>query len=840
MSKSSGSRMTIINGRNALLNFSLKSMAVFSIAALLNSYSMTALLLAFGLVGVSDVAADIGLVQSATLAMFYAFSANARNLILGDTSGSMVPRLLWARLLLIAPLALGAYILSVELAGAPVVLAVVLIIRRICEWIGEIGLAQHELMGQPKFAMHSSLVECLAFSIAVLLPVIFHWSLAASAVPWALTPLIAVRGIKPPPLGGLDLAFVRTFIPHLGSTTIIGTSTYVFRLSISLLVSKAVAGDLFTAFAVGGLIPTIYGQALAPTITRHSGKSGLSWQLLFVSTGILLASISLIILMFLQPRCLAEWGKTPDFWLAASASIGGGAFMILALALRTQLIQNPKNGHSVLGADMMANILISTSVPFIFFTMGASSFVWLYVFSSLMNLVFVVGVGRTLKESRGSLGASLWGISFLLLMPVFFQIDGGLFRDSAFIFDSERSILRLPIPISVLGLFGGIALLANFSSALRTLTTLYFTALLLVASSLLSVHGNQSLQGAKLILLAQFLFPMFGLVLGQMYGGVLTVAIFEKAALFTLMLLIPGQLVASWIQKYTVLIPQFFFFSIYQHLQYVPSIVVALAFIVVSALFGTTRKWNLALDLLVVLLGIYIVASHSFLAIASLPIGLITLRLVQNNQTGIWIKSFLAISVMLLAMFTYGAIEKIGWENRVTHKGPTMSLLQEQILIEKYKYRQESKKDSPIPVSLSARLEEWCYHTRGATKSMWVFVFGQDSPPDRKIHTSAHNYWLDMLYNFGALSLTPLLILLLWTMSVLWKWRSIVIESPLLLGLAMATVYLVLIENMFKVGMRQPYPGIITFFIWGLLIARIEGLGFEKSMASKRHESSDF
>ena len=26
---------------------------------------------------------------------------------------------------------------------------------------------------------------------------------------------------------------------------------------------------------------------------------------------------------------------------------------------------------------------------------------------------------------------------------------------------------------------------------------------------------------------------------------------------------------------------------------------------------------------------------------------------------------------------------------------------------------------------------------------------------------------------------------------------------------------------MLKVGMRQPYPGIITFFIWGLLIARL-------------------
>lgn len=832
--------MTSNSARNTVSSPLLKSLLIFPTAALLNSFSMTALLLVFGLAGVSNVAADIGLVQSATLALFYAFSANARNLILGDTSGSTAPRLLWARILLIAPLSLVAYFLSVELAAVPAALAVILIIRRICEWIGEIGLAEHERNGQTKFAMHSSMLECLMFLLAVLLPLFFHWNLAASAAPWALVPLVAVRGTKLALLGSLNLANFRSFIPHLGSTAIIGTSTYVLRISIALLVGKAVAGDLFTAFALGGLIPTIYGQALAPTLARQSGKSGLSWQLLSISAGMLLASLSLTIWVLSQPRCLAEWGRTPAFWLATSASIGGGAFMILALALRTQLIQKSKNNHIILGPDMMANILISISVPFIYFIMGPNSFAWLYVLSSLLNLGFIIGVGRTDKVSRGSITTALWGIAFLLIMPLFFQIDGGLFRDSAFVFDSEKRLLRLPIPISVLGLFGGIALLGNYVSALRALTTIFFTALFFIASSLLSGRGNHDFEGAKLILLAQFLLPMFGLVLGQMYGGTLGVPIFEKAAFFTLMLLIPGQLVAAWIEKHTVLIPQFFFFSIYQHLQYVPGIVVALTFIVVSAFSGVTRKGNLALYLLVVFLGIYMIASHSFLAIASLVIGLIILRFFQHNPTSNWIKPFFAFSVMLLAMFAYGAIEKIGWENRGTHKGPTMSPIQNQILTEKYKYRTEHSKDSAIPVSLSARLEEWCYHTRGATKSMWVFVFGQDSPPDRKIHASAHNYWLDMLYNFGALSLTPLLVLLLWTLRVLWKWRSIVIESPLLLGLAMATVYLVLIENMFKVGMRQPYPGIITFFIWGLLIARIEGLAIKKSMASIRHESSDF
>jgi hypothetical protein len=30
---------------------------------------------------------------------------------------------------------------------------------------------------------------------------------------------------------------------------------------------------------------------------------------------------------------------------------------------------------------------------------------------------------------------------------------------------------------------------------------------------------------------------------------------------------------------------------------------------------------------------------------------------------------------------------------------------------------------------------------------------------------------------------------------------------------------MVIVDNSFKVGMRQPYPGILTFFLWVLLLA---------------------
>ena len=65
------------------------SWVIFPLAFLLNTFSMAAMLLLVGMFGRSEIAADIGLVQGATLALFYALSGNARNLILADADADV-------------------------------------------------------------------------------------------------------------------------------------------------------------------------------------------------------------------------------------------------------------------------------------------------------------------------------------------------------------------------------------------------------------------------------------------------------------------------------------------------------------------------------------------------------------------------------------------------------------------------------------------------------------------------------------------------------------------------------------------------------------------------------
>lgn len=797
---------------------SRRALLVFPMAALLNSFSMTALLLLFGIAGQSEIAANIGLVQGATLALFYAFSANARNLILADSTGSAAVRLLQTRLWLLLPLSAAAYLLSVGVGDASAALALVLILRRASEWLGEIGLARHEQKQQLTIPTQAVVAEGVSFLLC-LLPLFLDWSLAACALPWALAPLLATRQARLSLRAGGGHFSIKTLLPHFGSTAIIGTSVYVFRISIVLLAGKVVAGDLFTAFAIGGLIPTIYGQALAPTLAHRFGSRGLPKWLLIIPFGMLLIAAGVSALATMQPAWLAALGRPFNFWLAIGISLAGGALMSVAAALRTRLIQQD-GGENVFGPDLLANVLIATCVPFVFYVLGPKALAGLYGLSGCLSLAFLAGVGWQRKGASSThLQPMLIGIGFLLLIPVFFQIKGGLFRDTAYVFDAGGSILKLPLPLSILALFAGIALLGNYAGAARTLATLFFTALLFVMTSLTITQGNNAYEGAKLILLAQFLLPMFGLVLGQMYGASIPAPVFERAALWVLLLVPPAQLLATWLQGYTLLHPKVFFFSIYQHLQYVPMVIVALLMLVSQALWDLGLKYRVALGILLPIALLYIVASLSWGAVLGALACLACFAATHLRKSRISRRTMATLALVTICAISYVVLSEAGVMSRVLGKadGPS-SNMQWRDKLTPYLERAAT----PAPAAGETRMTHWRFYASGLVESPRSFLLGHATPPDRVRHPSAHNYWLDALYNFGAISMLPLIILLLATIRWVWRQRRDVLSNPMLLGTTMAALYLLLFENMLKVGMRQPYPGIITFFIWGLLIARLQ------------------
>lgn len=798
------------------------SYLLFPFAALLNSFSMTALLLVIGLSGRGEIVADIAIVQGASLALFFAFSANARNIVLatsqrrGDEAAS---GLMFARLLLLVPLGVATYFLSVYVGGAVAALTITLTVRRACEWVGEIALARQEVSGNVGVAMRVVVAEVVSLAICVAGTLLSGIDLSMSAIPWALVPLLPIFGQK---FSRRTKNFnFHELLPHFGSTTIIGASVFVFRLSVTLLTGKAFAGVLFTAFAIGGLIPTIIGQVLAPTLMRRYEKYRLPWQLAAVPAGMLIIGSLIVLAALRYPQEITNATFTPIFWITLGFSIAGGAVMTIAMVLRARLLHDQRS-EGVFGPDFMANVLIAIGVPFIFYVFGPKSLAMLYFASAVLNLLFLVGTRGRLQLDGKSQSAFLLVMVVLLIFPVFFQMRGGLFSDLAFVFDAQGDITRLPLPVSLVAMFVGIAAIANYEQASRSLSTLFFSALLFVMTSLVVAKGAPQQEGAKLILLAQFLLPMFGLVFGEMYGSIEGKGrVVLWAASGVMLLVLPAQLAFSWSNGYTLLSPHVFVFSIYQHLQYFPMVVSALAIFTLISFWDASAIERRLVYFFMPVVAIYIFSTHSIAAMAGLALALGGFSL-KHVLDGVAKKQalllVLAVAVMLVA---FGVARESGWLAKQLI--PAGQVIDQETWQGKLSPSPQTD-NSLVHRGVTERYEHWRFFSAGVTQSLESFVVGHRIPPDREKHPSAHNYWLDTAYNFGVLSLAPLLALLVWTLLALWSVRKKLAQDSALFGLALAVLYLLLFENMLKVGMRQPYSGIITFFLWGLLIARLRNL----------------
>ncbi|MBB3212971.1 hypothetical protein FHW67_002259 [Herbaspirillum sp. Sphag1AN] len=819
----------------------------FPLAFMANTFAVTVLLIALGLAGHRAMAADVGVVQAATLALLYAFSANARSLILSKKSGVSASSVMIGRLLLLLPLAVAAYWLSVKVAGVETLLAVILILRRCVEWIGEVHLSEMERLGYQKVAKtYLALQSVLLLLLLVWLVGDFRFPLFALFL-WAILPLfISARFIwdtlviTPKSPGGS----VREILPNLGSTAIIGITVYVFRLLILLVMGKETAGDMYTAFAIGGVTGSVFANALGASIALHEQRSGKPYLPPFLR-GALNLSLALGLLIFVASTAklsaLSWTGKTYFFWEATGLSMIGGVVMVYAQQIRFRLLQHDTE-HDVFGPDVLMNILIFTSVPVIFYMFGKEAMSVLYLLSAVMAYVFYRSAGIEKQETLGrqvysprtykSLRAA---IGVLLLLPMFFQISKGVFADPSVSFNSGGVLGNLPIPVSVIACYGGILLFGVYRRAFLSFGYIFLTCILMVMSSIILTRGSQIEQQSKFILLIQLILPMFALVLGQVYEPLDRARednSYAKAFFGVLLIIVPIQLIFTVKMGNGYLSPTLGWFSIYQYLQYVPVVFVAAYLLSLFSLWHERRFRN-GLVFISVCMSIYVSASLSLLSIILFFGGVIFFALLnirkRNNKLPLVI-----LLLVILSSWTYFQCET---KNTIFKKAFAENCVSINSELAPGVESPHSNAIAPIGSSdgaprssgidirflpvLSERYTYWKYYSDGITESAQSLLLGLSVPPNRTLYPSAHNYYLDFIYNFGLIALLPTLFLLGFTIVEILRQRKRILESPALFALSLVVLFLVVVDNSVKVSLRQPYTGIFTFFLWGVLLNKL-------------------
>ena len=822
----------IRNGRRCIDSYA------FPIAIGSNMFSMSAFLVLLGLIGKVNIAADVGLVQAATAAIFFAFSANARNLILRDGKGRVAGQLLIFRFFTLPVLAFISYLLSVGVADVKGVIVVALLGRRCAEWIAELHISESERIGELKFGYRFITIQAGSFFL-IAIAIILEYSamVIAGLTFWAISPILLSFQFLANGITKNRLEWKSTWkiiLPHLGSSWVIGLSTYLFRLLLLLLVGKAIAGLLFSAYAGGGMLNSIYTYALGPSLVLQKFKTqeGHTNRNAFI----VVTAIALIGLVMALWACSAtiqpvDPANQSFFWFVFGISMIGAGVMILAQRTRLYLLQLHQS-DDVVAPDVLANILIIASVPFAYYLFGYAALPYLFLWNAVVNWVFyqlalaVVPYGdgydyytsatkdntmiKCLKMNRHRIQVC---VLVLICLPVFFQLSGSIFNAKDIIYDTQGSLFFVPLPLSVLACFLGLIFMLRYDLVKITVGFLFSFFLIMVFSTFVIASAEKQLELDKMIFLIQFILPVFGLILGHSYQEPDKKHLrFEVIFFSVIAIIVPLELIASWIQKYLILSPYIYFFSIYQHLQYVPVIIVSLYFLSLAVLF----EYNVGRKLLFLLapfIGIYAAASISALAMLIALSGSV-LSVIFFLRRGLGKSVLILTMLVLVPLLLYAFMLRT---NPTFHQ-KFQSLIQSQ---RDTIFAQRDTSFAKHLPNISERIYYWKYYLTGITENPKTFFLGHEKRPDRDKYPSAHNYYLDLVYNYGLISLFPFLFLIAYTFIKL-KNRMRYGPMPLdLIALALVVLFFVLVDSSLKVGFRQPYPGIIMFFLWGVLLTKL-------------------
>lgn len=400
----------------------------------------------------------------------------------------------------------------------------------------------------------------------------------------------------------------------------------------------------------------------------------------------------------------------------------------------------------------------------------------------------------------------LASVAAALLFPLFIQISGGIYNNPEIVVDSGGVLARLPLPLSLITcLLGVVVFLGNWR---RAVVGVMFIAAFVVAMviSVLFAGTGFDIEQRKVLLAAQFLLPTVGLVLGLLLRDQHNMI--ARGFMWVLALLVPFQLIAGWWQKTLTLTQYLYVFSIYQHFQFVP-VVFVMAYAMVMVFLWD--QYKPLLRFLALVMGLYVIASASFLAIG-LYSGftvLFVLRKIFQLKAG-RVLGLLVLAAGMLAAVLVVALYYSAAKANTSIVGDYGQYLG------KFQTLAEGK----MPTNIEERLADWRMYGGWIGESGKTLLFGHVAPPPREVRTSAHNWYLDLVYNFGLVSALPVLALIAFTTLLVWRSRSMLPEETF--WLAGFVAFMVLVDSNFKVTLRQPYPGIFAYFLWGLLLSRLQ------------------
>jgi hypothetical protein len=725
------------------------------------TYSITGLLVVLGVAGKHVIAADVAIVQGAVLATFYVLSGDARHLILSDKAHAN--NVVFFRLVWVFPLAILSYFMSTIAGHVESVIAYGLILRRGAEWLAEPHVTEIERQNGkwPGWCLQPAIFIFFVWQIVFTNQLWLIWI-------WAISPII------------FSLNFIAQAKPHnffkfgwenITSTAVIGFTGYIQRILIVSLVGKQFSGMLFPGFAIGSFVGTMAANVAGPTLF---GK-GLFHSVHF-TIGLIVLLLSGALIFFISETVTYK---------TIGLSIIGGAVMIVAQQSRLSLL---KNGHT-LELDLLFQLSLVFMIPALYFVTGMQWMIAFYLLGSIIAWVYYKGSLLAMKFSEVWKSKLLVLIVLGLVSPIFFRFSGQIYNGELLKMTNSLGSLKA-LPISLFLCYLGVMLFSvSYNKSKPVILTISAMFLLLIASTMIVGQGL-----GKLMLLIQYMIPTVALLLGIVLAD-FNRKLIAKTALYFLAVFVPIYLLITQMQSQLALKDDIYSFGFYPHYHYVPLLMVGLYVWVWVELRDTHTKW---IYCLAPWMAVYVAVGNSLLALLGLAVFVCAFAFPARKR-----KLDTIIPVIILATIA-------GYFYLNSQMATEISVQNNNRWLDSHS-AQES-------VNVIDRENIAIVYLNDITKHPISLLYGHSFPPLSSAALTTDNYYLDLTYNFGIFACLPLLLLLIYTIVRSNQQR---VNDDSIAWLLAIVLYFVVIENNLKVTLRQPYPGIVIFFLWGILLQRL-------------------
>jgi len=837
-----------------------------------NSFSMTLLVIAVGSFGSSSMAADLSFMQAVMVMVFQSFSGNARQLAMNSAEAISIKHLLKARIRLMLPLAAVALLICPHSTSAGWTLAVLCILRSCSEWLSELRLCHHELRAEESwpiaFAFREGFLLVGAF-LSLMTGGVHDYYLGFAA--WAIVPGLVnipfladrLREASPGQVPWSRLA------AHFGSTISYGVLLFVFRAVVIEATGKPIAGRLFTAYAIGSLLCSISAVSVLPKLI-HYRIAGIRTdgyrKFLFAAFGLQLLAGSACTAM----SVLGDAGSWKDysFLTALGLSFYGGAIMLIAQYLRIHRLQTQKT--DLFRLDVVINLGIFAATFVGGMVGGAKVLQAAFLVSATIHLVVICAdyCGEYLHRSRPGLHSLLrQAIVVGLFVPVFFQISSGIYRTNDHWFAVHSDLLLLPLPFSLCFAALGLLLLGGTHKSRPTELFLAACFIAFVMPPLIAYSGQFNVT-PRMLLALQSLIPFTGLMLGQMFASDRTcLRRLPQLLLWTVGGMIALHVVVSLVRGRFPLDSYVAGFSVYGHRQYVSTVLVT-AFMIPSFVYFARSRALIPGCVLGLLIGVYAMGSFSRSAVVVgfiCFIGSAAYAVVRYRRFMPCVPALTFIIGVAACYCHLKDDEQV--EYKLAHliassRLETPSEMTVEALARKAAETTPDLVDKSEAVTTLDRSDYWLLYvdailngtdlisredsevkptrTEVTASRSWFSTrlwAGRTAPPDSKSIPSAHNYYLDSVYNFGLTGIIPLVVGMIYTLWRLFVERKRFFRSPLLVGLTLVVLCFLLVDNNLKVTLRQPYSGLAACFLWGVLLTSLQSKS--SAAAMKRNAATD-